>query len=257
MKPSLFKLEGCGNDFLLSQESLEATQIRKLCDRHFGVGADGLVVLTQKNGVWKWQFFNQDGSEARFCGNAARCVALWLSAVKGEKNPRWSDRWGHAFEGREVEGQQWQVHWGLEDHWDLEDIAPAYRKSLEHLGHDFEQVVWVQAGVPHVVLMSHQELPSFEQRQAIVALFRPHGPEGSNVTFASRKSFQAVSFERGVEAETLACGSGAAAASLAYFEIHRRWPEWSFPGGPLRIVEDLGRMWLQGPARIVFEAKIP
>jgi diaminopimelate epimerase len=257
MSRSVWKLEGCGNDFVLSLSPCSRDEILRLCDRHFGVGADGLVTLTKKDEKWRWSFYNQDGSKARFCGNAARCVALWLNQHEGQAQPRWQDEWGHEFQGREVEAGEWQVHWGLETQWELEDLSPSHKGVVEELGLNCEQVLWIQAGVPHLVVLLNQDLPDEALRLKLAKLFRPHGPEGSNVTFASTTSFQAVSFERGVEAETLACGSGASAASLAYFERFRRWPGWSFPGGPLRLVEDQSQLWLQGPARIVFEAKIP
>mgnify|MGYP000906943007 CR=1 FL=1 len=272
---NFWKLEGAGNDFVFfeSKPPARATAfVRELCDRRLGIGADGAVFLWSQKGRWQWSFRNPDGSEAEVCGNAARCVALWLFKRKPKaKQVEWRGLVGD-FKG-ETKGRGYRVRWPLPPA-AFRDLNPEFLEELTSGLNDrgLSGVYSVNVGNPHLVLLNHGEW-NRQDRAASSAHLRSHpdlGPAGSNVTWVSKKGddakpiYEVVTFERGVEAETLACGSGA----LAAFQALRRYAEENglapprrldlrFPGGTLQVEESPEGLWLAGPAREVFRGELP
>ena len=120
-------------------------------------------------------------------------------------------------------------------------------------------------GVPHLVLINF-EVWNEQDRAANGSMLRAHeslGSEGANVTWLSRKTFETVTFERGVEKETLACGSGAMAAFLAMEVMEKEQGDTPakkyslrFPGGTLTVFREASKLWLSGPVRVVFKGEL-
>ncbi|MBL7686893.1 MAG: diaminopimelate epimerase [Bdellovibrionaceae bacterium] len=256
MKRLFTKVEAAGNDFLFSDYNsgaLTSEEIRLLCDRNFGIGADGLVAmesLTPES--TRWHFFNRDGSIAAMCGNAARAAAAWLFAEGKALPHRLQTGFGEVLLSRVGS--------------DFEARVPYAGKALAETA--LGGATLIDTGVPHAVI----EWPSsvFErsaQMRERAAQFRwakQAGVGGTNVTFFNRREggIDAITFERGVEDFTLSCGTGVlAAATVSSAALTRGWPSGGVivrnPGAELKVVSSdfPSSLTLIGPARVVFRAE--
>ena len=267
---NFYKYEATGNDFVILnrpfEEKYSAKWIAKVCDRHYGIGADGLFFLWEKSGQWNWRFFNNDGSVAKFCGNASRCLLLWLHNQINQQTENWKWTDGQTdFSGSvlKIKGElQIEVTWAKSDlkilnlnshHQNL--VKPLYEIGLE-------KALWVSAGVPHLVLIGSSWPRKI--RKLFYDNHLTHHPElikESNISWLSRTDMSLVTFERGLEEESLACGS---AALAAYYALKLRSQEdknlkvpadiqFHFPGGDLNVKESESSLHLSGAARKVFE----
>ncbi len=266
---NFIKMQGCGNDFLIFDSMHQEPtpfyprEVLWLCDRNFGIGADGVVILTRsENYHAKWIFYNSDGSEAEMCGNAARCVIRYLAE--------------HHFPHDVpicLETKAGVVKGQLRDSTGLVEVTLT-SKSYERFDYDQKviatdkysvEVNLINTGVPHAVV-EVKDIYSYPILQVGKDL-RAHpafGPEGANVTFFQRlvgPRIRSTTFERGVEGETLACGTGAAAAAIIYSETYMQpLPiEVNVPGGELLVdISPVSKMLLlRGPAQYVFNVSVP
>jgi diaminopimelate epimerase len=268
MKGTVFyKMTGSGNDFVLldgrstTPEAWPGPRIAALCDRRDGVGADGLVILTPENddGV-RMTFFNADGSRAAMCGNAALCSTrlaahLELGASAGMR--LLTD--AGVVETRCLDAPaQAEIH--------LPDaLVPKPAPQIQRAAG--ERAVWVgTVGVPHLVVLVDDVKPVDVVGRGRPLRFDPTGgPDGANVNFVSRPAepdspWLIRTFERGVEGETLACGTGTVAAALALaahcgIELPLEFLSWG--GQPLLVRSTLRGdlatdVWLGGQGRLVF-----
>ena len=267
---NFFKYEATGNDFILlnrpwEEEHHSSKWVQKLCNRHYGIGADGLFFLWEKSGHWQWKFFNNDGSPAHFCGNASRCLLLWLHQHIESKKENWTWTDGTTnFQGSVHHPLRVEVLWKQNE---LKNTALGSHhqtliKQLHEIG--LEKAFWITAGVPHFVLLGSSWPRKI--RKLFYDNHLTHYPElikENNITWLSRSDMSAVTYERGLEEESLACGSGALAA---YYALKLRSLEdktlkvpseitFRFPGGPLQISEDkdTASLKLSGPVKKVFE----
>lgn len=211
------KYVACGNDFVLfdnRQGTFPLTEIeliQTLCHRQYGIGADGiLLVENSSHADCRMRIFNSDGSEAEMCGNGLRCVAQWLIS-QGCQSPFYQVELMHQTlvvsqckEAICIEmGEVSDVRW---------NIPLPFEKEILHLH-------YLDTGVPHVVLFV-KDVASIDLLKIGKAI-RSHSfwqPGGTNVTIAQQMAPQRLkirTYERGVEGETLACGTGATAAALA------------------------------------------
>ena len=259
------KIVAAGNDFVFVNaiaSTLSEDRVKKLCDRHFGIGSDGLVAYWQgPNQEWSWNFWNPDGSPARVCGNAARSLgSLLLKKSPALNEVRWRGTQGE-FAARRIsshaEHSQTEVTWELKPE-NIFDRRPEAKTRVDSIVRALKPS-WVAAwnsGVPHLVL-AFDRLPAKSMRLAVSPQLRDlaeWGPDGANVTWLDLSSHNIVTFERGVEGETLACGSGGLAAAIA-LETENTPGPWTlhFPGGTLGVRRDGGRLWQSGPVELVFE----
>lgn len=270
MKLNFTKMEGCGNDFIFidcmrgrGAISLKPNQIRQICDRHFGVGADGVVLLFEgTQAMAHWKFFNADGTEAEMCGNAARCAILFLA----ERHFPNEKVVSILTEAGVIKGKRLAP--GLAEVTMVSKNNPQYRYSdkvvmLEGVGPI--RTYFIDAGVPHAVV----EVESLKDYpiQKIGAFLRSHptyGKQGTNVTFFQKGTNNTISvttFERGVEDETMACGTGAVAAASIFSEIFLQPLPIivKVPGGELTVdVSPVSKVvLLRGPASFVYEGEYP
>lgn len=205
------KWQGTGNDFILFDDrdgrfpAQDLDLVRRLCDRHFGIGSDGLILVQaprEAGTAYHMEFFNPDGSKS-FCGNGSRCAYAFWSKLTDDRTPvRFTAiDGGHAAEwsGTEV----------------AITLAPV---ALVQQGSDGAEVDFIHNGSPHELV--HVEDP---ERIAIMVdgparrYAAKYAPGGTNVNFL-RVADGVVSmrtYERGVEAETLSCGTGVVAAALS------------------------------------------
>lgn len=211
------KLNGSGNDFILidNRGGLVSNRdlprlTRTLCRRKFSVGADGLIAIEEtETADFRWQFFNADGSSAEMCGNGGRCAARF-AVERGIAEAR------HCFETlagpirAEVKGRRVKLEMVKPTDLRLEVDIPL--RSGMRRGSS------INTGVPHVVL-AEEDLDSVDVK-GLGREIRKHplfSPAGTNANFISRTGESAVSvrtYERGVEDETMACGTGAVAGAL-------------------------------------------
>ena len=260
-----YKMSGSGNDFImldgrhLDPGFLTEDRARTLCDRRLGVGADGLVLLTpDAPGDVRMDFWNCDGSRADMCGNAALCSTR-LSAhleMAPASGMRLVTRAG-TFPVRCRPGAGELAELNLPDF-----VLPATPPGLDP-GPGEAPGSLATVGVPHLVVeVADLERPDLMDRGRVLRFHSLLGPAGANVNFvAPREGRWCVrTYERGVEAETLACGTGAVAAAVALVQSRKA----SFPvelvtrsGRILTITATLSagratKVWLIGEGRLVF-----
>jgi diaminopimelate epimerase len=262
-----YKMSGSGNDFVVldgrhtSTDIWSAERVRAICDRRLGVGADGLVIITPASrGVVRMDFWNCDGSRAEMCGNAALCstrLAHFLDFADGAPLRLATGAGVFPVEIRPGPGEQAAL--ALPD-FQLPQPVPGLSASPGH-----EVLGLALVGVPHLVLSS-----SDLESDALMDLGRQLrsdpalGPAGANVNFIAcrtgSRAWELRTYERGVEGETLACGTGAVAAAVSLIALGR-------VKSPVEILTRSGRslhitatlsdgyarqVWLSGEGRLVF-----
>lgn len=266
------KMHGCGNDFLILDGLREdesnvpsKEEILWACDRNFGIGADGLVVLMRASDHdAKWKFFNCDGSEAAMCGNAARCVIRYLA----DHYPNEGD---HSL--TTVMTEIGVIRGKLLDAQGLVEVTLfpqgnqkfSYEEKVIRTDDDVLRVYYINTGVPHAVIevpdLEHYPINSVGQYLVNHPVFQPNG---TNVTFMQKvvaSQIKSTTFERGVEKETFACGTGALAAAVIYSELYlQNFPiKVSVPGGELEV--DLSPVakvvLLRGQTEYVMKCELP
>jgi diaminopimelate epimerase len=251
------KYHGTGNDFILIDdrensfpESYEL--IMNMCDRHFGIGADGLILLRKKAGYdFEMKYFNSDGNESTMCGNGGRCItafADYLSLV-GQKVSFYAVDGEHRAEIISRSGQEWHVRLKMSDVDNIDDSGEKYQ---------------LDTGSPHLVLFKDEvdTLEVYEEGRRI-RYSKPYEVTGINVDFVCRKDegLFVRTYERGVEQETLSCGTGVTASALAWAKkehLSEGKIKIETPGGRLLVTFNSGMkgfedIWLEGPAKLVFE----
>ena len=215
------KMNGAGNDFVVLDNrdeklALTGAQIARLCDRHRGVGADGLLAVepAQNGADYRMRYYNSDGGEAEMCGNGARCFARFAQRVGGKQgNVSFETQAGvinARFFGELVQIQMSDPH------------SLRLGETLEIAGEKLV-VHSVNTGVPHAVVFV-EDLESVDIRKLGAALRRHahFAPKGANANFAQAMDSQTIAirtYERGVEDETLACGTGMVACALIHHEL--------------------------------------
>ena len=264
---SFYKMSGSGNDFILvdnrdrfvSEENL-SEWIRSICQRKRSVGADGFILIeTSKGADFKWRFFNADGGEVEMCGNGGRCAAR-LAFLKGIAGPRLSFKTKAGVIKAEITGKRVK----------LEMPQPSAAKLdylLETEGQTFTASD-VTVGVPHVViLVKDVEAAPILRSGRTIRYHERYAPAGTNVNFVqplADNTFAIRTYERGVEDETLACGTGSVAAALIFSlkgmaaspsTFHTRG------GEPLKIYfekheNDFRSVFLEGDARVIYEGQL-
>ncbi len=262
------KMSGSGNDFILfdhrTRQFDDAAMVgltRLLCRRGLAVGADGMIFIEPSERYdFKWRFFNADGSEAEMCGNGGRCAARFAHLLGMAGTEMTFETLAGPIQAR-VAGRVVKLQLPVP-----RDIRMNQDIGLGDWPHPVD---FINTGVPHTLLWV-EEIDAVD----ISALgpqirFHPHfQPAGTNVNFVRREEDNTLSlrtYERGVEAETLACGTGAvAAASIAYRRGWLRSPvAVRTRGGEILVVhleEDgsggMGAVYLEGMVTLVFRGEV-
>ena len=255
VKVPFYKYHGAGNDFVIIDRSevpfeLNAKQIKQICERRYGVGADGLMFYDRHNELdFKMTYFNSDGSESSFCGNGARCIVQFGMDHKGL-----SDAITFDFNGTPL---------GAKRKDRLIEINMSNVSHVERLDNDN---LFLDTGSPHQIVWV-QKVDKIEVEREGRALRYAFSPAGCNVNFVEllgENKLAIRTYERGVEAETHACGTGITAAAIAaYFDqkIAATEIELNAVGGMLWVrfePSDSGfvNVYLTGPAIHVFTGVI-
>ncbi len=261
------KMNGAGNDFVVVDNRRGEVKVRpedvaRICHRQPGVGADGLMLLVpprQGKADWAWDFYNNDGSTAEMCGNGARCFARFI-----------------------------QKHAGANGHTSFETIAGVIRATFEgdrvrinltepkdlrlneqvELSSGKTAIHSLNTGVPHAVIFVPDADKAMIQNIGPEVRFHKHfAPKGTNVNFVQvlgPGKIRVRTYERGVEGETLACGTGVTASALISAKLHGFASPVTIKvqgGDTLEVTfrEENGAfkdVHLAGPADFVFEGEI-
>lgn len=212
------KFHGAGNDFILIDNripvNLSREEVAKLCDRHVGIGADGLILLEKPktSGTHFWmRYFNADGNEASLCGNGSRCVVAFADSLGIISKKTIFE----AFDGLHTA----EIITGSDDHFwqislDMHDVSEIEK---------FEDGLFLNTGSPHFVVPVEEVIQYnvFEEGKKLRHDTRFVG--GTNVNFFSlhQNGIFVRTYERGVEAETRSCGTGVTATALAWAELQK------------------------------------
>jgi diaminopimelate epimerase len=212
-----FKMSGSGNDFILidnrdnvlSVANLEEF-VKRVCERKISVGADGLIVIEDSDRAdFRWRFFNADGSEVEMCGNGGRCAARFAFILDIAK-----------------ENLSFETKAGIIDAEVKEDVVKLrltepYDLKIDYsipVQDDSYEVNSINTGVPHVVRFV-DDLDSYDvfNYGRLIRYHDEYQPAGTNANFVhviDGNTIRVRTYERGVEDETLACGTGAVASAL-------------------------------------------
>lgn len=257
---SFTKYHGSGNDFILiDQRSTDwipkKDEIAWLCNRRLGIGADGLIVLTEKTGFdFGMIYYNSDGRESSMCGNGGRCLVAEAARLGRISNKAYF----HASDG----GHEAII---LNSSGNISEIR-LFMAGCHSL-REYEDGIFLNTGSPHFVRFvdSTEDINVIEKGRELRYEAR-FAPEGSNVNFVSIHPdyLDVRTYERGVEDETLSCGTGVTASALAAAlinPVNRGYYHIKTRGGELKVgFHQSGRsfdnIWLEGPACFVFSGKI-
>ncbi len=252
-----YKYQGTGNDFVMVdnrdlQFQKNGELISKLCDRRFGIGGDGLILLendSENSDVdFKMVYYNSDGNESTMCGNGGRCLVAFAHFL---------DIFEEKCTFNAIDGlHEAEIHNG---------IVKLKMIDVKNIGKDGDATI-MNTGSPHYVKYV-EDLEDFEvyQRGYEIRNSSTYGFEGINVNFVEKISNDELfvrTYERGVEDETYSCGTGVTAAALTYLQNNDKDSvKIKVLGGNLKVYaekdgENFKNIWLEGPAKQVFKGKI-
>ena len=256
MTMTFHKYQGTGNDFIIIDNrnyifpKKNSSLIASLCDRHFGIGADGLILLEDHKTVdFSMIYFNADGHESSMCGNGGRCIVAFAKELKLFKKTTTF----YAIDG---------IH-SAEINSD--------KVSLKMINvHDIlvsKEFIFTNTGSPHHIEMVENldDISVIEKGRTIIDSL--YSSEGCNINFVEQldhQTFKVRTYERGVEDETLACGTGATAVAIAMYKIGKsdsNHIKLDVLGGYLEVQfiakdESYTDIFLSGPAKLVFKGTL-
>lgn len=257
MKISFYKYQGAGNDFVMIDDRngnfpAETDIIQKMCDRHFGIGADGLILLQKDPSAdFRMVYFNADGKIGSMCGNGGRCIVRFaenLGLINNKAEFQASDGMHTAFVEKKL------IRLSMRD----------VEKIEKHPNHWF-----LDTGSPHhIEFVNDTQSVDVRTIGAEIRYGSPYFEKGSNVNFVqilNEDTIRIRTYERGVEDETLACGTGVTAAAIAAYESGKIAVDEinvKAVGGDLKVSfskDENGiyqEIWLSGPAEFEFKGEI-
>lgn len=262
LKKNFTRISGTGNTFifynnidlnLTIDKDFRKKMVIDLCQNYDGINSDGFVFLdpsTTSN--FKWDFYNSDGSEAEMCGNAARCAAIYYYyKIKPEIKIKFESRAG-LVESEIINIDDLIVKIKMPNIFDQNKISKVELENKIIRGY------FINTGVPHYVLQTEPDLELAKK----IRFAKEFGKNGTNITFVEIDDsdyMHAITFERGVENFTLACGTGAVAAASFYKYIN---PEYDgeiyieMPGGVLSVEIEKNIPYLTGEVDIQYDFSI-
>ena len=222
MTLSFTKMNGAGNDFVMLDNrdlslQLSTDPIAALCDRHRGIGADGLLMVepAHAGADFRMRYYNADGGEAEMCGNGARCFGRFVNRLHGDSLTRITFETQAGLISAEYFGDQVRIDMS-------EPHSLLLNQALNVVGED-HTVHSVNTGVPHAVVFT-DDLAATDVRKLGAGLryheaFKPKGTNANFVKVTGPAAITIRTYERGVEDETLACGTGMVACALIHHEL--------------------------------------
>jgi len=275
------KMSASGNDFIvidnregqISDVSSQISEIvKKVCQRKLGVGADGVLLLEKSSRAdFKMRIFNPDGGEVEMCGNGARCIALWAKSKCKMQNAKCKiETKAGVLESEVVSDDRVYPASQRGARVKLKMGDPTNPKLNSRLSVDDKEyeVHTINTGVPHVILFVEDlEKAKVKELGKKIRYHKEFAPEGTNVNFIrvrDENSIDIRTYERGVEDETLACGTGAcASAIIAHLLVGTKVPTkvHTKSGSVLTIYFDssdskITNLYLEGDAAIIYEGEL-
>lgn len=260
------KMNGAGNDFVVIDNRtgdvrLNSKQIVRICDRHRGVGADGILLLEKSTdgADFRMRYYNADGGEAEMCGNGARCFARFANKVAGAGD-KISFETPAGIIGAQLQSEM--VTLNMSDPTSLRLNVALQIESEEAVVH------YINSGVPHVVVpVARLDVVNVRSKGEKIRRHEMFAPRGANVNFLEKRGPKKIAirtYERGVEDETLACGTGVVASALIFAateDVSGTIGVLVRGGSELMVGFDRGdgrfrNVTLTGPAEFVFEGTI-
>lgn len=254
MRIKFFKYQGTGNDFVMIDDRnqkfpVAQELVERLCDRRFGVGADGLILLQKEDDIYKMVYFNSDGNESTMCGNGGRCFVQFLKDLDIIKNKVQFKAIDGLHEGEVINSV---VQLGMAN---VDDVTIK------------EDYAFLDTGSPHHIVFRDNLKDIDVKAEGAAIRYSALYPEGTNVNFVRQLSpnrLEIRTYERGVEDETLSCGTGVTAAAItmaATGKTQHHEISVKTQGGNLmvkfnKIGMNYSQVQLIGSAEFVFEGKI-
>lgn len=258
MTLNFYKYQGTGNDFVIIDnrslifDKTNVKNIAKLCDRRFGIGADGLILLENHPEVdFRMVYFNADGNESSMCGNGGRCITAFAK-----------------FLGVISDNCQFEAIDGMHKAQFEGDIVKLQMLNVTRV-ETFANHLFLDTGSPHhVELVENLKAFDVKSKGSRIRYAAPYNEAGSNINFVNQLEadhFAVRTYERGVEDETLSCGTGVTAVAIAMHKSGKTKAKdikLKTEGGELRISFDVSKdgnysnIWLIGPATQVFKGEV-
>jgi len=262
MKIPFFKMSGAGNDFIFidnrdgKANSIDRqTLVTKACARNISIGADGMMLIENSDKAdFKWRFYNCDGSEAEMCGNGARCAGrfAYLNGITGDKMK--FETIAGIIEAEVKEGVNVKVQM-------TEPVDKRSDYTIELEGETLE-VNSIDTGVPHVVMFTDDiEDIDIMKYGSGIRYHQEYKPAGMNANFCKMQDdgiLRVRTYERGVEGETMACGTGCVACAI--FAVEKGLTKSpvkckTTSGLILNVYLENGKVYLEGEARVVYKGE--
>lgn len=253
MNIPFYKYQGTGNDFVIIDNRLQTFNknntklVSEMCDRNFGIGADGLILLeNHPTADFKMVYYNADGNLSSMCGNGGRCITH-LAKLLGIIETKAVFEAADGMHEATVKGEEVSLKMG--------------NVSAVEV---FENHTFLDTGSPHHVEMVNNLCDFDVKEKGATIRYNIYGKEGANVNFVEaieNDIFSVRTYERGVEAETLSCGTGVTAVAIALFETKKtanKKVNLKTPGGNLTVRftktnEGYQDVFLEGPVALVFK----
>lgn len=257
MTHTFYKYQGTGNDFVIIDnrqnvfDKNNTKLVAQLCDRRFGIGADGLILLeTHEDVDFKMVYYNSDGNESTMCGNGGRCLVAFakhIGVISNEATFIAIDGMHHA----KIEG----------------DIVKLQMQDVPNI-EAFKNHVFLDTGSPHhVEVRDNINAIDIKNEGSSIRYGAPYNEEGANVNFVEKLNdsvFAVRTYERGVEGETLSCGTGVTAVGIAMKAIGKTKNDLitlKTRGGDLKVSfkqegNSFKDVWLIGPATMVYKGEM-
>ena len=260
-------MSGSGNDFILidnRDQSLPVGNVtdfvKRVCERKISVGADGLILIERSDRAdFRWRFFNADGSEVDMCGNGGRCAARF-AFLRGIAGPTPSFETGAGIIDAEVKVDTVKLRLTEPHSLRIDETIDPDGKPMN--------VSSINTGVPHVIHFT-DDIDTFDvfntgRQIRYHKHYQPAGTNANFVTVTDRHALRIRTYERGVEDETLACGTGSVAAAL--ISSRKGWVDSpvavTVKSGEIltvyfeKIQDGFGRVYLEGKAAVVYEGRL-
>ncbi|ALJ06594.1 diaminopimelate epimerase [Pseudalgibacter alginicilyticus] len=257
MKQTFYKYQGTGNDFVMIDnrqqifDKNDTKHVAFLCDRRFGIGADGLILLENHDTLdFKMVYYNADGNESTMCGNGGRCLVAFAKQL-----------------GVITDTCSFEAIDGLHNASIENGIVKLQMQDVDTV-EKYDNHVFLNTGSPHhVQFESDIEAFDIKIKGSKIRYGAPYNQVGTNVNFVKQLTdshFKVRTYERGVEDETLSCGTGVTAVAIAMHYIgktKKNHVKLSVQGGELHVTFDFesgsySNVWLIGPASFVFKGEL-
>ena len=267
LKIPFTKMSGSGNDFIIIdnrkgivKEKDRKEFVTRVCRRRISVGADGLILIEpSEKADFRWRYFNADGGEVEMCGNGSRCVAR-LAHLQGIAPETMTFETGAGLIQAEVKGEQVKVQLTEPKDLSLHLTIPLHGRQWK--------ASFLNTGVPHVIYFVEEtdstDVERLGRETRYHPLFQPAGTNANFVTLVDPHHLKIRTYERGVEGETLACGTGAVASALDSGALGQtNSPVYLTTRGGMTLTvyfqwngQRFSQVFLEGDARIIYSGEI-